>query len=218
VFGAALNPPAGQPAAWIDESVMPVPKNIYGVTKLAGESLCEMFWRRFDLPCVILRTSRFFPEQDDDRGVRDAYADENVKANEFLYRRVEIEDVVTAHMLALDKAPSLRFARYIISATTPFSRADCEQLGRVAPAVAARYVPEYVEAYTQRGWTLFPAIDRVYVNELARRELGWRPRFDFQFVIARLRAGEDFRSALARSIGSKGYHRRTFRDGPYPVD
>jgi hypothetical protein len=29
------------------------------------------------------------------------------------------------------------------------------------------------------GWRLFPAIDRAYVNERARRELGLRPEFDF---------------------------------------
>ena len=41
VFGHALTPPAGAPAAWITEDVVPVPKNIYGVTKLAAENLCE---------------------------------------------------------------------------------------------------------------------------------------------------------------------------------
>lgn len=51
-------------------------------------------------------------------------------------------------------------------------------------------------------------IDRVYVNERARRELGWRPRHDFARVLARLPAGEDPRSELARAVGSKGYHRR----------
>ena len=33
VFGDALRPPVGQPAAWITEDVVPQPKNIYGVTK-----------------------------------------------------------------------------------------------------------------------------------------------------------------------------------------
>src|SRR5579863_6208651 len=32
VFGHALTPPAGAPAAWITEEVVPAPKNIYGVT------------------------------------------------------------------------------------------------------------------------------------------------------------------------------------------
>ena len=64
-FGRALTPPEGAPAAWITEEVTPVPRNIYGVTKVAAESLCELFHRHFGLPCLVLRTSRFFPEPDD---------------------------------------------------------------------------------------------------------------------------------------------------------
>ncbi|WP_200815721.1 NAD-dependent epimerase/dehydratase family protein [Pedobacter africanus] len=39
VFGDALVPPPGMPAAWINEEVKTVPKNIYGVTKTAAEDL-----------------------------------------------------------------------------------------------------------------------------------------------------------------------------------
>jgi hypothetical protein len=46
----------------------------------------------------------------------------------------------------------------------------------------------------------------VYVNDLARRELGWAPRYDFRFALDRLQQGADPRSALALSIGAKGYH------------
>lgn len=71
-FGRALNPPPGEPAAWITEDVAPVPSNIYGVTKAAAEDLCELVARDRGLPCVILRTSRFFPEADDRDEVRAA--------------------------------------------------------------------------------------------------------------------------------------------------
>src|SRR5207249_10573458 len=93
-FGGALTPPADAPAVWITEEVAPIPKNIYGVTKTAAEDLCELFNRNHHLPCLVLRTSRFFPEEGDNEEVRRAYEDSNVKANEFLYRRVDIEDVV----------------------------------------------------------------------------------------------------------------------------
>jgi len=63
VFGHALAPPAGAPAAWITEEVVPVPKNIYGLTKLAAENLCELLQQSSGLPCIVLRTSRFFPEE-----------------------------------------------------------------------------------------------------------------------------------------------------------
>ncbi len=125
VFGDALVPPPGEPAAWVTEDVTPVPKNIYGATKAAAEDLCQLFARNHALRTIVLRTSRFFPEEDDNRAVREAYADANGKANEFLYRRVDIEDVVSAHLAAATRAPSVGFAKYIISATTPFSPRRC---------------------------------------------------------------------------------------------
>jgi nucleoside-diphosphate-sugar epimerase len=218
VFGDALVPPPGEPAAWITEDVTAVPKNIYGVTKAAAEDLCQLFARSHSLRAIVLRTSRFFPEEDDNRAIREAYTDANAKTNEFLYRRVDIEDVVSAHLLAADHAPSARFAKYIISATTPFSRHDVAELRNDAPRVVRRYVPDYEAEFARRGWTMIPGIDRVYVNDRARAELGWQPRHDFRALIARLRAGEEFRSPLAREVGSKSYHDRVFREGPYPVE
>ncbi len=73
------------------------------------------------------------------------------------------------------------------------------------------------DEYARRGWKMVPSIDRVYVNERARNELGWQPRYDFASVIDRLRSGEDFRSPLARLVGSNGYHAEKFVVGPYPV-
>jgi UDP-glucose 4-epimerase len=183
-----------------------VPKNIYGVTKAAAEDLCQLFHRNHGLACVVLRTSRFFPEEDDDPAVRERYADENVKANEFLHRRVEIEDVVSAHLLAAERAPALGFRKYIISATAPFTQSNLSELRSNAAAVVSRLFPGYEAEYARRAWRMFDRIDRVYVNELARRELGWRPTWDFAYVLSRLERGEPIRSALAQLIGSKGYH------------
>jgi nucleoside-diphosphate-sugar epimerase len=216
-FGRALEPPAGAPAAWVTEDVAPIARNVYGVTKTAAEDLCELFQRAHGLACVILRTSRFFPEEDDRKATREAYRDDNVKANEYLYRRVDLEDVVSAHLLALEGAPAIGFGRYIISATTPFMPDDLADLRTSAPRVVRRRVPEYEEEYARRGWKMFPSIERVYINERARNHLGWRPRYDFRSVLGRLQAGQDPRSPLARVVGSKGYHARRFAPGPYPV-
>ncbi|PWT86202.1 MAG: NAD-dependent epimerase [Proteobacteria bacterium] len=216
-FGAALNPPPEAPAAWVTEDVVPVPKNIYGVTKVAAESLCELVWRQEGLPVVVLRTSRFFPEADDDIAIRERYETANAQANEMLHRRVDLEDVVSAHLMALDKAEAVGFRRYIISATTPFTRNDLTELRRSAPKVVQRLYADCESLFRERGWQLFEGIDRIYVNELARNELGWQPRYDFRRVLDSLRAGADFRSALAREVGSKGYHARVFDEGPYPV-
>jgi nucleoside-diphosphate-sugar epimerase len=218
VFGDALVPPPGAPATWITEEVIPVPKNIYGVTKAAGEDLCQLFHRNHGLPGIVLRTSRFFPEEDDNQAVRQAYADDNAKANEYLFRRVEIEDVVSAHLLASERAASIGFGKYIVSATTPFEANDLSDLQIDARQVVRRRVPEYEAEYRRRGWKMFPRIERVYVNARARRELDWQPRYDFKYMICRMRAGGELQSPLARIIGSKGYHGTVFADGPYPVE
>jgi UDP-glucose 4-epimerase len=216
-FGDALKPPEGEPAAWIDENVAPVPKNIYGVTKTAAEDLCQLFQRNEGLAVIVLRTSRFFPEEDDDRAARDSYADANAKANEYLFRRVAIEDVVDAHLLAIERAAAIGFGKYIISATTPFLPEDCTRLRVDAPAVVSLRAPGWEEDYSSRGWRMFPGIDRVYDNALARRDLGWRPKWDFSAIVERLRATGDIRGPLAKEVGVKGYHAELFDGAPYPV-
>jgi UDP-glucose 4-epimerase len=205
-FGDALVPAPGLPAAWITEDVVPVAKNIYGATKTAAEDLCRLFWRNHHLPCVVLRTSRFFPEADDDEQRRRAYTDANLKANEFLYRRVDIADVVDAHLLAMQRAAQIGFGVFIVSATTPFRPEDAAALRQDAAAVLARRVPGFEAVYAQLGWQAPATLDRVYDNSRARSVLNWQPRHDFQRLLPLLARGEDPRSALARAVGSKGYH------------
>lgn len=202
IFGNAITPDS---IIWVTEDLSPIPKNIYGVTKKAAEDLCEIFHRDYRLPCIILRTSRFFPEEDDREDVRKNYDDGNIKANEFLYRRVEIEDVVSAHLLALQKAVSIGFGRYIISATSPFTQNDLLELSRNAPQVVKRYFPDYEDVYLPRDWKMFPGIDRVYVNDRARKDLGWNPKYDFRYVLDCLKIEKDPRSELAKQVGFKGY-------------
>ncbi len=214
-FGRALVPSPGSPAAWITEDVVPVPRNIYGVTKTAAEDVCELVARDQRLPIVVLRISRFFPEADDNPEITSMYVDENIKANEYLYRRIDVEDVVSAHLLAEDRAPALGFGKYIISATPPFAREDAVELVRDAPAVVGRLFPDQVAEYARRGWKMFPRIDRVYDNERARAQLGWSPRYDFRRLLDCLKSDQNPRSPLATTIGAKGYHPVT--TGPYTV-
>jgi len=217
-FGDAMRPPIGGPAVWVNETLAPKPKNIYGVTKTAAEDLCQLFSRNHQLPSIVLRTSRFFPEADDNKDRRDGYMDENLKVNELLYRRVDIEDVVNAHLLAVHKAPSLGFDRFIISATAPFVQADALQLGVDVATVVEKYVPQFQSLYREKGWRMLPAIDRVYDSNHASTVLGWIPKFTFSNVITRLEEGEDYRSSLARAVGIKGYHDKVFDGEPYPLD
>lgn len=205
-FGDSLSPPPPAPAAWITEDVVPVPKNIYGVTKVAAEDLCQLFQRNHGLPVLVLRTARFFPEQDDSESRRNGFDDLNLKLIELLYRRVDIQDVVDAHLLALQRAPDLGFQRFIISSTSPFEQADLRLLRGQASVALGRVIPGFEAVFRDRGWRMLEDIDRVYVNERARRVLGWRPRYDFAQALTDLMHDRDPRSPLTHAIGHKGYH------------
>lgn len=176
-----------QEAAWIDEEVAPLkPRNIYGITKLAAEELCRLFNHLHKLPILVLRTSRFFPEEDD-MAHAIAQSGENTKANEFLFRRLSVGDAAEAHVAALAKAPGIGFDTFIISAMTPFSRDDCAALIADAPSVVARYFPDYPALYARRGWTMFQSIDRVYDAGKAARRLGFTCRTNFREILGELK-------------------------------
>jgi nucleoside-diphosphate-sugar epimerase len=217
VFGGALRPAPGQPAAWIDEDVACVPRNIYGTTKKAAEDLCELFHRAHGLPSLVLRTARFFPEADDDPDRRREYDDLNLKVNEFLYRRLDVADAVDAHVRAAERVGEIGFGRYVLSATSPFEPRHLGVLRKDAAGVVRELFPHFEQIYARLGWRMLPDIERVYVNERARAELGWTPRYDFARALDAVARGADVFSPLARTIGSKGYHAGGFAEGPYPV-
>ncbi len=135
-----------------------------------------------------------------------AFDDDNLKVNEFLYRRVELEDVVNAHLLAGQKDDEIGFARYILSAITPFSKEDIWNLRNNLQGLLKPLYPSYVDIYKNKGWKMFNGIDRVYVNETARKDLGWRPKYSFSYILKCLKAARAPQSELAAVIGSKGYH------------
>ncbi len=216
-FGDSLRPEPGEPAAWITEDTPVIPKNIYGVTKTAAEDLCQLFHRNHGLPCIVLRTSRFFLEEDDNALIRDKYEDLNIKANEFTHRRVDIQDVVDAHFLAIKKVEQLQFEKYIISATSAFTQEHLQILNTNAPAVIHQLYPQYEKIYASRNWQMFPTIGRVYVNTKAIQDLGWEPKYDFGYILDCLKKDKPFYSPLTKTVGIKYYHKMKFRDGPYPV-
>jgi len=174
-------------AVWIDESLSPLePRNIYGVTKLAAERLCRLLHMDRGLAVAILRTSRFFPEDDDTHAEPSG---PNLKANEFLHRRLTVEDAARAHVVALDRAPEIGFGTFIISAPTPFRKEEAEELKRDAAAVVLRHFPEAAELYARQGWTLPRSIGRVYDSRLAEDRLGFRCETDFASILDALTNG-----------------------------
>jgi len=175
-------------AFWIDEDFGPLaPRNIYGRTKLEAERLCRRAYDDHGLAILVLRTGRFFPEEDDTH--RDL-GGENRKANELLGRRLTVEDAADAHLAALEHAPALGFDAFILAAPTPFVREEGEELIRDAPAVIARHFPDAAALYAQAGWTLPASIERIYDSSRAEARLGFRCRTDFTAVLEALRHGK----------------------------
>ncbi|KAI7364958.1 hypothetical protein KC354_g5274 [Hortaea werneckii] len=194
-FGKALAPQPGQPAAWIDEQVTPVPKNIYGATKVAAEDLCQLVQTETRMPTIVLRTSRFFPEEDDNDTAREEYEDDNLKVLELLHRRVDIQDVVSAHVCAMRKAKDIGWAKYIISAPPPFTNNSSllKQLDSDAAEAIAQVRPAQAKILLERGWKLPTRLDRVYDPSKAVAELDWTPIFTFERAVAQIKDGRESR-------------------------
>jgi len=208
-FGMALSPKAGDPATWITEDVVPVPKNIYGVTKIAAENMCRLVQMQTGMPTVVLLVSRFFPEQDDDDARRNAMGDENLKVLELAYRRADVADVVSACVCAARRAEEIGWGRYIVSAPPPFPSGDAEVMRRLDSEpgeVYKEFVPGIEKVFGEKGWKFLERVDRVYDSSRAVKELGWQPEYTIQKVVERLSRGEDWTSELTAKVGKKGYH------------
>ncbi|MCI4589335.1 NAD(P)-dependent oxidoreductase [Sphingobium sp. BYY-5] len=170
---------------WLDEASGPLtPRNIYGMTKRAAEEMCRLIHLDQRLPTIILRTARFFPEEDD---THRELAGENMKANEFLNRRLTVEDCADAHIAALTKASTIGFGNYIVSAPPPFGREACAALKADPISVIARCFPDAPAIFAERGWHLPRSIGRVYDPSALERDLGFRCQTDFGRVLAAMR-------------------------------
>lgn len=187
MISQSIRDEAGDAAVWLDETSGPLePRNIYGVSKLAGEQLCRLFADSHGLNTVVLRTARFFPEEDD---THRRLSGENMKANELLYRRLTVEDAARAHIAALDRAPQIGLGTFVVSAPTPFRREDCALLKTDPARVVARYFPDAAALYAARGWELPGSIGRVYDAGRMRQALGFACETGFAQVLAALRRG-----------------------------
>jgi nucleoside-diphosphate-sugar epimerase len=184
----AIREEVGDAAVWLDERSGPLaPRNIYGVTKRSAEELCRLWHDLHGLPVIALRVARFFPEDDDTFGDPPG---ENLKANEFLNRRLTVEDCAAAHIAALYGAPQVGWGLYVVSAPPPFTRADAARLKTDAASLIAERFPEAPALYAARGWKLPESIGRVYDPSAIERDLGFRCATDFAAVLQALKDGE----------------------------
>jgi UDP-glucose 4-epimerase len=162
VYGRALEP--HEAAVWVDEELQPRPRDIYDVTKLAAERLCELFAAETGVPTTCLRVSRFSFGTAPELAV--PYC---------LHRAVNVGDAARAHVLALERVEGGQLV-VNVSGASPFRREDVDELLHDAAAVLRRRAPRLAEALRRSGHPLPRRIERVYAIDRATDELGYRPR------------------------------------------
>jgi nucleoside-diphosphate-sugar epimerase len=160
----------GHQAVWVDETLMPDPRDIYDITKWTAELLCRDYFEKENIETTVLRVSRFLPEN------------ENTKAIHRLYRGLDERDGATAHILALEKNCET-FEIYNISNESPFQRTDLRELKENPKEVIKRYYPQIEKVFAEKSWSFPDEIDRVYSIEKAKKQLGYSPVNNFSSFI-----------------------------------
>ena len=168
--------PIGE-AVWVTEELVPRPRDIYDITKIAAEELCRNIALNTGMSTLCLRIGRFFAHTP------------RLQALYRLYRGVDVRDAAAAHVLALT-TPGIPFDIMNISAHSPFRKSDLPMLVHYATAVLQARVPHVVEAFARHNWELPASIDRVYVIEKAERLLGFRPVYDFDEFMCEVDAAQ----------------------------
>lgn len=164
IYGTAMV--GDNQAVWVDEELIPEPRDIYDITKLTCELLCKDYFEKEGIETTVLRVSRFLPE------------DDNTKANHRLYRGLDEEDGAKAIQLALEKKFS-SFEIYNISNQSPFQKDDLTELYSDPKKVICKYYPEAEEFYRRSNWKYPGKIDRVYSIAKAKRDLNFKPEKNF---------------------------------------
>jgi len=158
-------------AVWVHEELIPEPRDIYDITKLTCELLCKDLFEKEGLETVVLRVSRFLPE------------DSNTKANHRLYRGLDERDGARACLLALEHHFE-NFEIFNISNLSPFQPSDLGDLYYSPRDVIRQYYPEAIEVYARKGWKFPARIDRVYSIEKARKILNFQPLWNYNTLLA----------------------------------
>jgi len=153
-------------AVWVDEKLRPEPRDIYDITKLTCELLCQDYFEKEGLETTVLRVSRFLPE------------DENTKANHRIYRGLDERDGAKGHLLALEKDFET-FEIFNISSDSPFQKEDLVALSKNPEEVICKYYPQAKVFYQKNSWKFPKRIDRVYSIEKAKNELNYSPEYNF---------------------------------------
>jgi UDP-glucuronate 4-epimerase len=166
------------------ETALPRPKSPYGVTKLAGEHLCGVYARNWEVPTVSLRYFTVYGprqrpdmafhklvEASFDRGVFPLFGDGG-QVRDFTF----VDDVVNANLLAAEADLEPGFVANIAGGTS----VDLATVIQVVEELTGKPVPlangpEQAGDVRRTGGS----------TDRAHRRLGWEPQVDLREGLAR---------------------------------
>jgi UDP-glucose 4-epimerase len=164
------------------ETATPQPVSPYGVTKLAAEHLCQVYWSRFGVPTVMLRYFTAYgprqrPDMAFDRFIRKVLVRQPLEifgdgeqSREFTY----VSDVVEANLLAAENGPPGRI--YNIGGG---AQATVNEVVRLLAKLTGEPL-RVTREEAGPGEARHTAAD----TTLARDELGYAPRVDLEEGLA----------------------------------
>lgn len=168
IYGSAMVDP--DQTVWVDEHLQEQPRDIYDITKQTAEQLCKDFFYLEGLQTSVYRVGRFLPEEP------------NLQANHRLYRGLDERDGAEALYLALQHQFE-SFEIFNIASSSPFQKHDLKALKNNPIEVILKLYPEAEAIYRANNWSFPKSIDRLYVTEKAKRQLGYSPEYNFNYLI-----------------------------------
>ena len=169
VYGESRKPSADRDVIFIDEEVPPLPTDIYGWSKLAGEELAKLHLRQDGIPSVALRLGMFVPEPFFRYGIRLLYGG---------VHEDDVADTVVAAITAIVEG-AIRHEAFNVHSPLPFTPADAAALRTDPLEAIERHYPGATALLRSRGVRRLLPIREVFETEKSSALLGVRPRHDF---------------------------------------
>jgi len=160
--------PVPAPYLPIDERLPREPFEIYGLTKKLGEQMCLFAAQRYGLSTICLRPGGICPEE---ASLQQRFS--------HLFGCVDVRDVASAHVLALDVPEEMRHETFVITADSPLCTVDPAQFFADRTGVLERLYPG-IERMIEAGDLDVRGQVEWYTCERARRLLGYAPQYTFE--------------------------------------
>jgi len=150
--------------------------DIYCITKVLGEDLCDYYHERHEFQIAMMRYDAFT-------------ACDLVSYGEWLLvRTVDLRDAVAATVRAVGLlgAGQPLFGRFSVSPRHPYSREELQHFGDVWEDVLRRRDPEYVDLVQRYGIEIPCSVSQHDLSS-ASEAFGWAPRYNFDTFLAELK-------------------------------